>query len=301
MSKTIHAKEISNALKELARDLRLGALDSEGYANRAARVASEACAILEQRASRFTVELSGAFIEIPVVRFGPTVTSLNLFDYKELSVFAIYLRNSFMLRRFLDLGSNIGSHSLFVAKLGAQVRSWDPDESVSAIHRQMFSEHGLHANHVVAAAGALQRKSSFLRLEDNQTGSHLEGMKPSPYGPVTRIEVSVEDCRADIAWADFVKMDVEGVESEIICELSHDVLARIILVCEITNYDSSKKVYGYLQRAPVSMFCQKRGWLTPRSIEEMPTHHSHGSLVIIGHQSPATASFLEVVNSAVTQ
>jgi hypothetical protein len=126
-------------------------------------------------------------------------------------------------------------------------------------------------------------------------------MKPSPYGPVTRIEVSVEDCRADIAWADVVKMDVEGVESEIVCELSHDVLARTLLVCEITNQASAEKIFDYLDGAPVSVFCQKSGWLTPRSTEEMPTHHSHGSLVIIGSQCPANSTFLEVANQEVAQ
>ena len=281
----MYAQEISRAIRELTNDLTLGALDSTGYESRASRVAEEADEILRSGTSSFTLRIAERELRFPIVRFGPTITSMNLFDYKELSVFAIYgkfLRES---NQFLDLGSNIGSHSLFAASLGATVRSWEPDRSVSSIQREMFRENGFTCTQVDAAAGAKFELATFVHLDDNQTGSHLVGKKSDPYGRTTSYEVQVEDCRQDIQWADLVKMDVEGSESEILCQTSYNTLSEVFIICEVTDNSAASDLYEYLSSAPVSMYSQRSGWRIPKSAHDLPSHHSHGSLLILGHES----------------
>lgn len=282
---TAEATQISRAILELTYNLALGALDSDGYLDRSRMVASEAAAILETGETHFLVNIGGQELRFPIVRFGSSVTSLNLFEYKELSIFALYALLSRRVERFCDLGSNIGSHSVCLAALGASVRSWDPDSSVSRLQRELFREHVLTYTQVDAAAGIRNEYSSFVRLEDNQTGSHLAGRKPNPYGRMTTHYVEVKDCRPDIAWADLVKMDVEGSESEILCQTAHEVLSEAFIICEVTDESAARNLYEYLSVAPVSMFSQRNGWRTPASVQDLPEHHSHGSLLIVGHES----------------
>jgi len=283
------AKQISRAIAELVDNLSLGALDSDGYSDRSKLVASETETILQSRETHFLVTVAGQDLRFPIVKFGSSVTSLNLFDYKELSVFAIYslLRNK--VKRFCDLGSNIGSHSVCLAALGASVRSWEPDRTVSRIQRELFREHGLDCTQVDAAAGILNEYASFVRLEDNQTGSHLLGKKPNPYGRSITFDVQVRDCRPDITWADLVKMDIEGSESEVICKTSLDVLAKAAIICEVTSSESAQHLFSYLSQAPVTVHSQRIGWSSPSSPGDMPSHHSHGSLLISGSESVLAA------------
>jgi len=281
----VEARQISRTIAELADSLALGALDSDGYSDRSKLVASEAETILRSGETHFLVTVAGQDLRFPIVKFGSSVTSLNLFDYKELSVFAIYslLRNK--VKRFCDLGSNIGSHSVCLAALGASVRSWEPDRTVSRIQRQLFREHGLNCTQVDAAAGVLNEDASFVRLEDNQTGSHLAGKKLNPYGRTTTYDVQVQDCRPEIAWADLVKMDIEGSESEILCQTPHETLSKAFIICEVTDERAAHNIYEYLSMAPVSMYLQRSGWRSPESVQDLPSHHSHGSLLVVGHEN----------------
>jgi len=283
--KRVHAEEISRAVAELSENLSLGALDSTGYAQRARRTELEAQEILKRGASEFTVAFGGQVLAFPVVRFGPSVSSLNLFDYKELSILAIYVQIKGRLTRFLDLGSNIGVHSIVAAQQGAIVRSWEPDRTVSTIQGSLFREHCMGCTQIDAAAGTATGRAMFIHLDDNQTGSHLVGKKNKPYGPAKCFEVQVEDCRSDIDWADLVKMDVEGSESDILCNTSHSTLARTMIICEVTSAEHADRLFHYLRQAPVVMFAQKLGWLTPKNLSEMPSHHSDGALLIVGDSS----------------
>jgi hypothetical protein len=137
---------------------------------------------------------------------------------------------------------------------------------------------------VEAAAGVTRDRVMFVHLDDNQTGSHVVGKKSAPYGAMTHFEVKVEDCRPDINWADLVKMDVEGSESEILCQTPYETLSHSLIVCEVTNQNSAQDMYEYLSSAPVSMYSQRSGWGRPASAHDLPSHHSHGSLLVVGHE-----------------
>ena len=56
-----------------------------------------------------------------------TVNSKALFGLDELILFAYYYANRKRYRKALDLGANIGLHTLVMKKLGFMVTSYEPD------------------------------------------------------------------------------------------------------------------------------------------------------------------------------
>ena len=65
-------------------------------------------------------------IALPYFRMG-NIDSVNLFDIDELIIFAFYRKNAKRYRRALDIGANIGLHSIVMGKLGMSVTSYEPD------------------------------------------------------------------------------------------------------------------------------------------------------------------------------
>ena len=53
--------------------------------------------------------------------------SLDLFDMDELIIFSFYWVNRDKYRNILDIGANIGLHSLILSKCGYQVNCFEPD------------------------------------------------------------------------------------------------------------------------------------------------------------------------------
>ena len=55
-------------------------------------------------------------LDVQFVRFGPEVTSDNLFCEKEQPLFDFYERSKDRYKKALDIGANIGIHSILMAK-----------------------------------------------------------------------------------------------------------------------------------------------------------------------------------------
>src|SRR6516164_11427791 len=55
------------------------------------------------------------------------VDSLSLFDLDELILFSFYWHNCGRYRRALDVGANIGLHSIILSRCGFEVLCYEPD------------------------------------------------------------------------------------------------------------------------------------------------------------------------------
>ena len=62
----------------------------------------------------------------PYFKMG-AVDSLNLFDLDELILFSFYLINRNRYKKVMDIGANIGLHSIFLNKCGFDVFTFEPD------------------------------------------------------------------------------------------------------------------------------------------------------------------------------
>lgn len=233
-------------------------------------------------------------LSFPYHTMGETVDSTNLFDLDELIIFSYYWVNRHRYKTALDLGANLGVHSIIMEKCGFSVRAYEPDPWHFEIlqdnlklnrcrNTQAFNEA------ISNVAGTLE----FARVKGNTTSSHLSGAKPSAYGEIERFPVRVASIQSQIAWADLIKVDVEGHEKEVLLAISHEHWRHADALVEIQNAENATIVFEHLSHLGVNLFSQKSNWRQVRSIEDMPSSYHEGTLFITcKNQMPWTENSL---------
>jgi len=227
-------------------------------------------------------EVNFTLVEMSDSPGGGGISSVDLFGPDEMILFAFYWMNRSRYRTVVDLGANLGLHSVVLAKMGFTVHSFEPDP----VHVQHLERH-IRANGVEGTVeiheAAVSTKSGdveFLRVQGNTTGSHILGTKPNPYGGLDRFTVSGVSIHEAIDAADLVKMDVEGSEAALICELAPSTFATREILCEVGSAASAESIWGHFFGTQVHLFSQKHGWAKARSADDLPAHHSEGSLFV---------------------
>jgi FkbM family methyltransferase len=219
-------------------------------------------------------------LTLPYCKMG-NVDSLDLFGLNELIIFSFYWVNRRRYHRVLDIGANIGLHSILLSKCGYEVRAYEPDPQHFELLRSNLT---LNQCQMVAVYNAAVSNRSgtmgFVRVLGNTAGSFLEGSKLNPYGPLERFPVAVEAIGMMIAWADLLKIDAEGHEKEILLATTRDHwLTRDALV-EIGNERNADAIYAHFNALGVHLFAQKSNWQLVRTPREMPTSHHDGTLFV---------------------
>jgi FkbM family methyltransferase len=252
---------------------------------------AELYALLKQVARR---EIEGLFRQGDSARgFGPfgelkfpyqsmgAVDSLSLFDLDELILFSFYWRNRRRYRRTLDIGANLGLHSIVMSRCGFEVRAFEPDPTHFNLLRRNLSLNGCsQVSPVNAAVSRDAGTLEFVRVLGNTTGSHLAGSKPSPYGELERFPVRVEAIGPLLSGVDLVKLDVEGHEAEILLATTRKDWLETDGMVEIGSPANARAVFDHLRSIGVRMFAQKRNWAYVDELEAMPTSYRDGSLFI---------------------
>lgn len=217
---------------------------------------------------------------IPPTQLGSKVTSDNLFDPNEQVIFDFYEANKARYHRALDVGANIGVHSILMARLGWRVRAYEPDPTHYQALLGNIAAHGV-VDRVVADCAAVSDRdgdAQFVRILDNTTGSHLVGAKQS-YGPLELFGVRTVDCRPLFEWADFVKIDCEGHEAVLIAATTPKTWQHLDVLLEVGSDAGAGAIYQHLYGV-VPLWAQKIGWHQVRGMSDMPTRHQDGSLFI---------------------
>ena len=106
------------------------------------------------------------------------IDSIDLFGLDELLIFSFYYRNRGLYKRAIDIGANIGLHSIVLSLCGIKVESYEPDPShykklVRNIELNGISNMIFHQAAVSKENGVMQ----FVRVLGNTTSSHLVGME----------------------------------------------------------------------------------------------------------------------------
>jgi FkbM family methyltransferase len=159
------------------------------------------------RASAFASESGGQMnfgpfgsLQLGYHRMG-AIDSVDLFGIDELLVFAYYYANRNRYRKTLDLGANLGLHSIIMSRCGYEVTAFEPDP----IHQEWLLTN-LASNNITnvklerAAVSDRDGEAEFVRVVGNTTGSHLAGAKASPYGELNRFAVKVRDIPSMRSW-----------------------------------------------------------------------------------------------------
>lgn len=218
-------------------------------------------------------------IIFPYNKFG-TIDSLDLFGFDEIVLLAYYLRQKERVHRTLDLGANIGLHSLIMSKLGFEVESYEPDPDHAEIFTNVMRLNKvsplLHRKAVSDHSGT----ASFTRVVGNTTGSHLTGCKANPYGELDIFEVEVLDVRQILNQIQLVKMDVEGNELSCIRCLENFHFTDCDFLVEVGSPENARGILNHLKSIEVSCFSQKSGWERVVDLSQMPVSHREGSIFV---------------------
>ncbi|MBI1206620.1 MAG: FkbM family methyltransferase [Azospirillum sp.] len=219
-------------------------------------------------------------VDLPYRRMG-AIDSVDLFGLDELLIFAFYWANRALYRRTLDVGANLGLHSILMARAGFQVTAFEPDP----VHFDLLTAN-LARNAITtvtaeaAAVSEVDGAMEFVRVVGNTTGSHLAGAKSNPYGPLDRFTVPVRAFPAVAAGADFAKIDAEGHEVVILKSVPAEVWADLDVMVEVGTADNAQALFDHFQGLGVGLFAQKTGWTPATRADHLPTSHREGSLFI---------------------
>jgi FkbM family methyltransferase len=219
-------------------------------------------------------------IIFPYYRMG-TIDSLNLFDLDELIIFSFYWINRNRYRRVLDIGANIGLHSIVLSKCGYEVHAYEPDANHFNILKQYIELNNCKNVKLFNAAVSNKKgKLEFTRVLGNTTGSHLTGSKTNPYGMLEKFLVDVEDIRSIMPGADLIKLDAEGHEKEILLSTEYKDWENTDALVEVESKNNADYIYAHFKNLNINLFAQKNNWALVKKIENMPTGYKEGTLFV---------------------
>lgn len=220
-------------------------------------------------------------VQFPFYRMG-NITSVNLFGLDELILFCFYSANRARYSASVDIGANIGLHSLVMARCGMGVRSYEPDP----VHAEKLLEN-MKLNGVedavdlqVAAVSSKSGQAEFVRVLGNTTGSHLKGAKQNPYGELETFPVRVASVSEAIRGVNLMKLDAEGEESRILLALNLEEWENLDAVVEVGSPENAELIYNHFKETWVNLFAQKNSWAKVEDREQMPESYKDGSLFI---------------------
>ena len=220
-------------------------------------------------------------IRLPYYSMG-AINSTHLFGLDELILFAFYTKNKNRYKKVADLGANIGLHSIVLSNLGFDVTSYEPDE----IHAQKFNEN-ISANClnnkpklINKAISTNKGQVEFIRIKNNTTGSHISGSKDSLYGELDKFKVETDSFKELISKFDFLKIDIEGHEAEVLLSTSKEDWLNTDAMIEVGSLKNGEKIFNFFNEIGVKLFSQKQGWARVETLNDMPTSYKEGSLFI---------------------
>jgi len=220
-------------------------------------------------------------LDIPFFSMG-AINTTHLFGLDELILFSFYLKNKTKYKKVGDLGANVGVHSIILSNLGYEVISYEPD----SIHFEKIKENikiNCQNNKPQIVNKAISNKSGhveFLRVKGNTTGSHIKGSKNDPYGEIETIKVETDSFKDIMNNLDFLKIDIEGHEAEVLRSTAREDWLDTDAMVEVGSESNAKIIFEFFKSIEINLFSQKTGWNLVQNIQNMPYSYKDGSLFI---------------------
>ena len=216
----------------------------------------------------------------PKISFG-NITSLNLLEIDELFIFKYYLKNYKFYDQFIDIGANIGTHSIINAKLCLKVLSFEPDPwHVNLLKKNIKRNKTSNIKFFKYAVSNKNKKTSFTRVLGNTTGSHISGSKRNVYNEIEKLKVNVLSAKKIVKAKSLIKIDAEGEEAKILLSLNNQQLSKNDFICEIGSKKNARKIYQKLKKEKIKSYAQKINFRKVKNLSDLPTSYKEGSLFI---------------------
>jgi FkbM family methyltransferase len=217
-------------------------------------------------------------LRFPYEKMG-AIDSLDLFGIDELVIFAFYWANRARYKKTLDLGANLGLHSIIMSRAGFNVTCFEPDpHHYQLLTRNLQTNAANSVTPMNAAVSAESGTLEFVRVLGNTTGSHLAGSKSNVYGGSDHFPVKVHAFKELIKGVDFVKLDIEGHEKVVLTATALQDWQHLDMMAEIGSPENAEAIFSHMNKIGVRMFAQKDNWHLVQKLDDMPTSHRNGSL-----------------------
>lgn len=233
---------------------------------------------LKKKKSQLYISYIGKF-KLPYFKMG-NINSFHLLGLDEIIIFTFYIAKKNKIIKVADLGANIGMHSIVLDKLGYNVKSYEPDP----IHIKQFIKNkklnNLKNVRLIRKAVDIKKGNvEFTKIINNTTGSFIKNAK-KPFGPTEKFRVKTESFKNILKWAELIKMDVEGLEADLISSIKYKDLFNKEIILEVGSQNNAKKIFKHAKKNKFNLFSQKIGWNLIKSLKDVPTSYKEGSLII---------------------
>jgi hypothetical protein len=121
---------------------------------------------------------------------------------------------------------------------------------------------------------------TFVRVCDNTTGSHLMGKKKNLYGKLEKFNVKTVNLNRFLNGTCLVKIDAEGSEVDILKSIKKKNFVFKDYILEINNNKNALKIFNLSKKNKTNIYSQKVGWRKVESVNDLPIHHTEGSIII---------------------
>ena len=205
----------------------------------------------------------------------------HLMNLEELIIFKYYFNNRKYYKTFLDLGANVGLHSVIASELGLKVDSYEPDKN----HFKSLKENCKinHLKNIKINNKAVFNKTgkvTFVQVKNNTTANHIAGLKENLYGPIKKEIVQTVAASSLFKKNDLVKMDIEGAESAVLKSINQDYWLNTDCFVSIHNNTVAKEIFSFFKKKKINLFSSKVNWKKIKKFKEIPTCHAEGLLFI---------------------
>jgi FkbM family methyltransferase len=164
-------------------------------------------------------------------------------------------------KRILDLGANIGMGTIFLGRQfpESQIICVEPDPRNLPLLERNLLENSIDSTIVKGAVGPTSG-SLMLRFGDNPTCSALESSPMHDLQQAVQVDVvTVPEIMSDEGWdsIDFLKIDIEGSEDDLLSQ-ENSWLAKVgVLILEIHPNTTSARIQSFLE--PFGFVLQRFG------------------------------------------
>lgn len=184
----------------------------------------------------------------------------------------------------LDLGANIGLHSVIMAKAGfKKIVAVEPDTNHLEVLKSILEINQIKNVELKNfAISDMSGNVKFTRVMGNLTGSHISGSKENLYGELSEIDVVSETIMRFLepGIKTFIKMDIESHEAAAISMIPKEYWFNIDMCLEIGNFTNAKAIFEYCNKNSIYLFSQMRDWRIISELSDVPKRWQDGSALI---------------------
>ncbi len=189
-------------------------------------------------------------------------------------------------RKFADMGTNIGLHTLLASQIFSKVESYEPeDKTFNMLLNNLRLNKIDNVDAYKKAVSINDGELIFFTNSENPTSNHLKISNVSDeyksrYKDLEETKVSSISFENVLKQSDVIKIDIEGHEGEIFKNIDYKLLKNKILFIEIHNKKNSSDIRNFYDRNYKNIKCSliKNG-IKLIDNEDFPNQASDGSII----------------------